>query len=133
MIHVIIKIIIIFIILNGLLPTFYYLELSVLLLLGIFYSKCGNSKKIQWQPSRQAVATLNEHNCFITLICLKHFSMPRKDLYIFLLNVYFVQIKNEHENIHFNYFWFQIYHADNVMRIFYKLAVTMQDNVILFT
>ena len=45
----------------------------------------------------QLLLTLNEHNCFITLICLKHFSKPRKyRLYIFLLNVYFVKIKNEH-------------------------------------
>ena len=28
---------------------------------------------------------------------------------------------------------FRLFHADNVMLIFYKLAVTMQDNVILFT
>ena len=33
--------------------------------------------------------------------------------------------------IHFNYFLFQIFHADNLMGTFYKLAVTMQDNVIL--
>ena len=26
----------------------------------------------------------------------------RKDRYIFLLNVYFVKIKNEHGNVHFN-------------------------------
>ena len=53
--------------------------------------------------------TLNEHNCFITLIFLKHFSKPRKDRYIFLLNVYFVKIKNKHGNAHFNYFLFQIF------------------------
>ena len=35
------------------------------------------------------------------------------------------------ENVHFNYFLFQIFHADNVMSTFYKVAVTMQDNVIL--
>ena len=57
----------------------------------------------------QLLLTLNEHNCFITLICLKHFSKPRKDLYIFLLNVYFVKIKSEHGNVDFNYFWCQIF------------------------
>ena len=67
----------------------------------------------------QLLLTLNERNCFITLIFLKHFSTPRKDCYIFLLNVNFVKIKNEHGNVHFNYFWFQIY------------QITMQDNVIL--
>ena len=77
------------------------------------------------------LVTLNEHNCFITLICLKHFSKPRKGHYIFLRKGYFVKIKNEHGNVHFNYFLFPILHADNVMGIFYKLAVTMQDNVIL--
>ena len=62
---------------------------------------------------------------------MKHFSKPGKDRYIFLLKGYFVKIKNEHGNVQFNYFLFQIFHADNVMRTFYKLAVTMQDNVIL--
>ena len=57
----------------------------------------------------QLVLTLNEHNCFITLICLKHFSKPRKDRYIFLLNVYVLKIKNEHLNVHFYYFLFQIF------------------------
>ena len=57
----------------------------------------------------QLLLTLNEHNCFTTLICLKHFSKPRNDRYIFLLNVYFVKIKNEHGNVHFNYFLFQIF------------------------
>ena len=52
----------------------------------------------------QLLLTLNEHNCFITLICLKHLSKPRKDRYIFLLNAYFVK-KNEHGNEHFNYFF----------------------------
>ena len=65
------------------------------------------------------------------LICLKHFSMPRKDCYIFLLKGYFVKIQNEHGNVHFNYFLFQIFRADNVMLTFYKFAVTMQYNVIL--
>ena len=32
----------------------------------------------------QLLLTLNEHNCFITLIFLKHFSTPRNDCYIFL-------------------------------------------------
>ena len=35
--------------------------------------------------------------------------MRQKDCYIFVLNVYFVKIKNEHENVHFNYFWFSIF------------------------
>ena len=73
----------------------------------------------------QLLLTLNEPNCFITLICLKHFSKPRKDRYIFLLYVYFVKIKNEHGNVFFSDL------SDNVMRTFYKLSVTMQDNVIL--
>ena len=47
--YVIKKIIIIFTILNGFLPTFYYHKLSVLLLLGIFHGKYGNYKKNQWQ------------------------------------------------------------------------------------
>ena len=93
----------------------------------------GIRKKISGSSPDKRLVTLNEHNYFITLICLKRFSKPRKDLYIFLLNGYFVKTKNEHGNIQFNYFWFQIFHADNVMPIFYKLAVTMQDNVILFT
>ena len=42
---------------------------------------------------------MHEHNCFIPLICFKHFSKARKDRYIFLLNVYFVKIKNEHGNV----------------------------------
>ena len=45
---------------------------------------------------------------------MKHFSTPRKDCYIFLLNVHFVKIKNEHGNEHFNYFWFQIFGTDRV-------------------
>ena len=74
--------------------------------------------------------TLNEHNCFMTLICLKHFSKPQNYCYIFLLNVYFVKIKNEHGNKHYNYFFVSDF-SDNVMRTFYELAVTTQDNVIL--
>ena len=48
---------------------------------------------------------------------MKHFSKPRKDRYIFLLKGYFVKIKNEHGNVNFNYFLFQIFHADNVIII----------------
>ena len=74
-----------------------------------------NGALVNLQNLAQLLLTLNEHNCFITLIFLKHFSTPRNDRYIFLLNVYFVKIKNEHGNVHFNYFWFQIfqitYHA----------------------
>ena len=66
----------------------------------------------------------------IFLRALKHFSKPRKDRYIFLLTDYFVKIKNEHGNAHFN-FLFQIFHADNVRPTFYIVAVTMQDSVIL--
>ena len=29
---------------------------SVIILLGIFYSKCGNYKKIHWHQSRQSVS-----------------------------------------------------------------------------
>ena len=57
---------------------------------------------------------------------LETFLKATKDPYIFFLNVYFVKIKNEHGNIHFNYFLL------NLIRTFYKLADTMQDNVILF-
>ena len=85
-------------------------------------------KKFSGNSPGKRLVTLNEHNCFITLILLKHFSKPRKDRYIFLLKGYFVKIKNEHGNVHFNYFLFQIFHA---MSTFYKLAVNMQDNVIL--
>ena len=62
---------------------------------------------------------------------MKHFSKPRKDRHIFLLNGYFVKIKNEHGNVHLNYFLFRNFYADNVIHTFYKLAVTVQDNVIL--
>ena len=62
---------------------------------------------------------------------MKHFSKPRKNHYIFLLKGYFVKIKNEHGNVHLNYFFFQIFHADIVMPTFYKLAVTIQDNALL--
>ena len=53
------------------------------------------------------------------------FFKATKDRFIFLLKGYFVKISNEHQNIHFNYFLFQIFHADNVMCTFYKLTVTM--------
>ena len=132
MIYVIIQIIIIFTILNDFLSTFYYLKFSVLLLLGIFYFlNVGIIKKISVSSPDKRLVTLNEHNCLITLICLKHFSKSRKDHNIFLLNVYFVKIKNEHGNVDFNYFLFKIFHADNVMPTFYILAVTIKDNIIL--
>ena len=70
-------------------------------------------KKISGGSNDKRLVTLNEHNCFITLICLKHFSKPRKDRYIFLLNSDFVKIKNEHASVHFYYFLFQNFHADN--------------------
>ena len=66
----------------------------------------------------QLLLTLNEHNCFfITLIFMKHFSTPRKDCYIFLLNVYFVKIKNEYANVNFNYFLFQIFQITYIAHI----------------
>ena len=71
----------------------------------------------------QLLLTLNEHNCFLTV-----FKATEGSLYF--LSVYFVKIKNEHRNIHFNYFFSSDF-SDNVMRTFYKLAVTMRDNVIL--
>ena len=77
---------------------------SVIIVIGFFHSKnfiCINADK--------RLVTLNEHNCFVNLIYLKHFSKPRKDSYILLLNAYFVKIKYEHENVHFNFF-FQIFH-----------------------
>ena len=67
--------------------------------------------------------TLNEHNCFITLTFLKHFSTPRKDCYIFLLNVYFVKIKIEHGNVHFNYVWFQIFQIKKKKKCLFKLKI----------
>ena len=80
-------------------------SIKVLILCNV-YSE-GRTSKSENGP--QLLLTLNEHNYFITLILLKHFSTPRKDCYIFLLNVYFVKIKNEHGNVHLNYFWFQIF------------------------
>ena len=57
--YVIIKIIIIFIILDGFLPNFYYLKFSCYYCYGPnFYSKCGNYKKLQLQQCRQAVTAL---------------------------------------------------------------------------
>ena len=76
----------------------------------------GIIKKFSGSSPDKRLVTLNEHNCFITLICLKHFSKPQKDRYIFKLKSYFVKIKNEHGNVHFNDFLFQIFHADNLMR-----------------
>ena len=61
----------------------------------------------------QLLLTLNEHNCFLTLLFLKQFSTPWMDCYIFLLNVYFVKIKNEHGNVNFNYFLVSDF-SDNV-------------------
>ena len=83
----------------------------------------GIIKKFSGSGAGKRLITLNENNCFITLICLKHFSKPQKDRYIFLLMGYFVKIKNENGNVHFNYFLFQIFHADNVMRIFYMTNI----------
>ena len=85
-------------------------------------------QKISDTSPGNRLVTLNEHNCFITLICLKHFSKPRKDRSFiykgsFLLNGYFVKIKNEHGNVHFIYFLFQTFHADNVMRTFYMTNI----------
>ena len=71
-------------------------------------------KKISGISPDKRLVTLDEHNCFITLICLKHFLKPRKDRYIFLLNGYFVKIKNEHGNVHLNYFLFQNFTDANI-------------------
>ena len=90
-------------------------SITVLILCNV-YSEGRTSKS---ENGAQLLLTLNEHNCFITLIFLKHFSTPRKDCYIFLLNVHFVIIKNEHGNVHFNFLWFQIF------------QITVKDNVIL--
>ena len=78
-----------------------------------------NGAQVNPKNGAKLLLTLNENNCFITLIFFKHFSTPRKDCYIFLLNVHFVKMKNEHRNVHFEYFWFRIF------------QITMQDNVIL--
>ena len=45
--------------------------------------------------------------------------LPRKDRYIFSHNVYFVKIKNEHGDVHFNYFFVSDF-SDNIMRTYYK-------------
>ena len=105
-----------------------FIEKSItVLILCIVYSELKGAL-VNLKNGAQLLLTLNEHNCFISLIFLKHFSPPRKDCYIFLLDVYCVKIKNELGNVHFNYFWFQIF----LMRTFYKLAVTMKDNGIRF-
>ena len=96
----------------------------------MFTQNGGFTSLVNSKNAAQLLLTLNEHNSFITLIFLKHFSTPRKDCYIFLLNVHFVKIKNEHENVHFNYLGFQIFQITYNAHI-YKLAVTITDNVIL--
>ena len=72
----------------------------------MFTQKCA---LVNLENGAQLLLALNEHNCFITLRFLKHCSTPHKYCYIFLLNVDFVKIKNEHGNVHFNYFCFQIF------------------------
>ena len=74
-----------------------------------FYTSIYRFTLVNMENGVQLLLTLNEHICFITLICLKHFSKPRKDRYIFLLNVYFGKIKNEHGNVHFHNFCVQIF------------------------
>ena len=84
-----------------------FIEKSItVLILCIVYSE---GRTVNPKNGAQLLLTINEHNCFITLMFLKHFSTPRKDCYIFLLNVYCVKIKDEHGNVHFNYFGFQIF------------------------
>ena len=68
----------------------------------------------------QLLLTLNEHNCFFNML-EAFFTKSRKDRFYFillhdrfiinyfLLNVYFVKIKNEHGNAHFNNFLFLIF------------------------
>ena len=75
------------------------------------YLEESTSKSGKW--STIIIAHSQWTQLFLTLICLKQFSKPRKDRYIFLLNVYFVKIKNEHGNVHLNYFLFQIFHSIN--------------------
>ena len=98
--YVIIKIII-FIILNGFLPNFYYLKFSVLLLLGIFYSKFGNCKKIQWQQCRQAVTTLcpiktfkgyRNFNLFIIFILSFVFLHMQSSIFLCVMGSVFIYI-----------------------------------------
>ena len=96
----------------------YYLKKKIIVNVVIIKKICGSS------PGKRLV-TLNEHYCFITLICLKHFSKPRKDRYIFLLKSYFVKIKNKHGtwkhgNVHFNYFLFQIFFYECALSINYQ-------------
>ena len=85
-----------------------FVEKSITVL--ILYNVYSEGRTIVNQKNgTQLLITLNEHNCFIALRFLKHFLTPRMDRYIFLLNVYFVKTKNEHGNVHFDYFWFHIF------------------------
>ena len=84
-----------------------FLEKSITVLILCNFIQKG--ALVHLKNGAQLLITLNEHNCLITLIFLKHFSEPRKDCYIFLLNVHFVKIRNEHGNVHFNYFLFHIF------------------------
>ena len=52
------------------------------------------------------------------------FKATKRSLYFLTKCFFFVKINNEHGNVHF-------FFSDNVRRTFYKLAVTMQDIVIL--
>ena len=79
-----------------------FIEKSITVLNYVLFTQKG--ALINPKYGAQLLLTLNEHNCFITLIFFKHFLTPRKDCYILLLNVYFVKIKNEHGNVHLNYF-----------------------------
>ena len=81
-----------------------FIEKSItVLILCIVYSEGSTSKSEKWSTII-LLLTINEHKCFRTLIFLKPFSTPRKDCFISLLNVYFVKIKYERGNVHFNYF-----------------------------
>ena len=99
--YVSIKIIIIFIILNGFLPNFYYLKFSALLL-GIFYSKCRNYKKIQCSSADKqlrhyfllikvlkVIATLTFWSSlfchsFFFMCCRPYFFLQKKHFFFFL-------------------------------------------------
>ena len=76
-----------------------YREIYVQYLYSVFFTQKG--ALVNLENAAQLLLTLNEHNCSRTLICLKHFSKPRKERYISLLNAYFDKIKNEHGNVHF--------------------------------
>ena len=84
-----------------------FIENSLEYLYYVLFTQKGALVKLE--NGVQLLLTLNEHNCFIILIFLKPFSKPRKAHYIFLLNVYFVKMKNEDGNVHLNYFLFQIF------------------------